>query len=268
MLRSVDLAGILARTACLIIFLLLFSTLAYASVCTISATGVNFGSYNSLSGGSDSVNGTITVDCPSGLSYYVNRNDGSYYGGGFQSNMASGSNRIQYTLYRDASYSSKWGNTNGSDGIAGVGTGGSQQLTMYARVNQGQTSPPGAYNDSVIATLRNSGGNVTGVVSINASNQASCNISANPLNFGIYSGAQLDASSNLSISCTSTTPYSVDLNNGNFGGRMNGPAGSRLPYTLFTNAQRSQTWGTGRGGVAVAGTGSGGVQQLTVYGRI
>jgi spore coat protein U-like protein len=114
----------------------------------------------------------------------------------------------------------------------------------------------------------------TGTMSVTATVQAMCLISTNPLAFGTYTGAQIDATSTLNITCTSTTPYNVGLNAGTATGatvttrQMTGPASSLLNYALYSNAGRTTNWGDTVGADTVAGTGTGAAQTLTVYGRL
>src|SRR5271166_4240704 len=49
---------------------------------------------------------------------------------------------------------------------------------------------------------------------VTATVQATCLISANSLAFGTYTGAQVQASTTISVTCTSTTPYNVGLDPG------------------------------------------------------
>ena len=45
-------------------------------------------------------------------------------------------------------------------------------------------------------------------------------------------------------------------------------SGRQITYGLFRDVARLQPWGTTIGGNTVSGTGSGGTQSVTVYGRI
>jgi len=54
----------------------------------------------------------------------------------------------------------------------------------------------------------------TANIAVSATVNANCIISANPLAFGTYTGAQNQATTTLSVTCTNTTPYNVGLNPG------------------------------------------------------
>jgi spore coat protein U-like protein len=109
---------------------------------------------------------------------------------------------------------------------------------------------------------------------VTATVQATCLISASNLAFGTYTGAQVQATSTISITCTSSTPYNVGLDPGTSTGasvstrKMSGPTGSLLPYALFRDSAYSNNWGNTVGTDTEAGTGNGSVQTLTVYGQL
>lgn len=99
--------------------------------------------------------------------------------------------------------------------------------------------------------------------------QSACAIDAQDLNFGSHGllAADITATSQISVLCTNTTPYSVGLDLGSSGERhMLGGDGS-VAYDLFRDSAHAQPWGTA-GGSTAAGTGTGQPQPLTVYGRV
>jgi len=108
---------------------------------------------------------------------------------------------------------------------------------------------------------------------VNATVQATCLVNATSLNFGTYSGVQLDGTSTINVTCTNTTPYTVGLDAGTFTGatvttrRMTGPAAAPLSYALYSDSGRTTNWGNSTGSW-VSGTGNGSAQGITVYGRI
>jgi spore coat protein U-like protein len=113
----------------------------------------------------------------------------------------------------------------------------------------------------------------TSPMQVTATVQATCLISTNNLSFGTYSGAQLDATSNVTVTCTNTTPYNVGLNAGTATGAtvttrqmLNGTIA--LNYALFSDAARTTNWGNTVSSDTVTGTGNGAAQSITVYGRI
>lgn len=119
----------------------------------------------------------------------------------------------------------------------------------------------------------------TGTLSVTATVVKSCSVTGNTLAFGNYGGAndatisQVDGSATIAVACSSGSPYTVALDNGTGSGataaarKMTGGIGGTdlLTYSLYTDSGRSNVWG---GATTVAGSGNGGNQTLTIYGRI
>jgi len=109
---------------------------------------------------------------------------------------------------------------------------------------------------------------------VTATVQTTCSIAANNLNFGGYTGVQLDSTTTLTATCSNGVPYTVGLNAGVSTGatvttrKMKGPGSDLLAYSLFRDAARTLNWGVTVGADTVAGTGTGTAQTLTVFGRI
>jgi len=124
-------------------------------------------------------------------------------------------------------------------------------------------------------------GSASTTFQVNATVVSACTVSGSLLNFGnsidpLSTSVPLDASSSLTVQCTNTTPYSVALNAGlnaggaaNFTSRTMKNGSYSMGYQLYTDVARSTVWGDGTASSStVAGTGSGGNQTLTIYGRI
>ena len=105
---------------------------------------------------------------------------------------------------------------------------------------------------------------------------AGCIVSASTLAFGTASllTTAVSASSTVTPTCTSTTPYTVALDQGGGVGatvavrRMTGPSATTVTYALYQDAAFSTLWGKTVGTDTQAGVGNGVGQPLTVYGRI
>ena len=102
-----------------------------------------------------------------------------------------------------------------------------------------------------------------------------CAIEATDMNFGDYHpvGPSIAGSSSILLVCTTSTAWNVGLDQGLFPGatvttrQMTG-AVSSLAYSLFSDSARTINWGNTVGTDTVSGTGTGGPQVITVYGRI
>jgi spore coat protein U-like protein len=114
----------------------------------------------------------------------------------------------------------------------------------------------------------------TATFTVTAVVTTTCSIIANNLNFGTYSGLELDNTTTLQATCSATAPYDVGLNAGTFTGatvttrKMSGIDVDGLAYSLFQDSGRTVNWGNTVGTDTVKGTGSGAAQTLTVFGRI
>lgn len=107
--------------------------------------------------------------------------------------------------------------------------------------------------------------------------QAACQInSAGNLNFGTNGviGSNIDATSDVIVQCTASTPFSLGLSAGAGSGAtvanrlMTSPAGATISYSLYTTAAHSTVWGNTVGTDRQTGTGTGAPQTFTVYGRV
>jgi spore coat protein U-like protein len=121
--------------------------------CSVSATGVNFGSSGPITSNVDAA-GTVTVQCTNSTPYTVALNGGnSGASDPTQRKMSKGVEKITYGLYQNSARSQPWGSTLGTNTVAGTGTGSNQPLTVYGRVASQTTPSPGTYTDSVVVTV-------------------------------------------------------------------------------------------------------------------
>ena len=123
-----------------------------AASCMVSASDLNFGSVGLLA---SEVTGStsLAVTCTNGTAYTIGLNNGLTGTGPTQRKMTNGAASVTYGLYRDSARTLPFGNTSGSNTYSGSGSGVSQAVTVYGRVPP-QTSPaPGAYSDTIVATV-------------------------------------------------------------------------------------------------------------------
>jgi len=131
---------------------------AEAQSCSISTiSGVSFGSYDALNASPLDQTGSISYQC-SVLYIGTVTVDLSTGGSGTYSSrqMHKGAATLGYNLYRDATRLLVWGN--GTGGTSRYGPvvpllGVPNTLTIYGRIPARQTSPVGAYTDTVVATI-------------------------------------------------------------------------------------------------------------------
>jgi spore coat protein U-like protein len=232
---------------------------AAAQTCTLAATTLNFGTYAATV-----LNGTATGKVTCAGAWDIPFNAGTGAGGTETTRYMTGPGGagIAYQLFQNATRTTNWGNTQTTD----LNGNGNTNVTVYGQIPAGQYVAQGTYIDTISTATTSF--EVTVVI------QAACTISANNLNFGNYSGLLIDSTSVISVNCTRAATYNVGLNAGVATGatvttrEMTGPAAALLSYKLFSNSGYTTNWGNTVGTDTVAGTGSGVVQSLTVYGQL
>jgi spore coat protein U-like protein len=124
-----------------------------ASCVLSSSSGIAFGATGVLSSNTDAT-GTLGVQCTSSTPYTVSLDAGGGTGATTATRkLTSGGSTINYVLYRDSARTLTWGNTIGTDTVAGTGNGAVQTLTVYGRVPSQTTPAAGAYSDTVNVTI-------------------------------------------------------------------------------------------------------------------
>lgn len=126
-------------------------TATVAATCLLSATNLAFGTY---AGVQAEITSTITATCTNTTPYTVGLSAGS--GGASVTTRAMtgpGAALLNYAMFRDSARTLNWGNTAPTDTLGGTGNGNAQALTVYGRIPAGQFVAPGAYTDTITATI-------------------------------------------------------------------------------------------------------------------
>jgi spore coat protein U-like protein len=124
------------------------------SNCTISGATLNFGAYNKANRTDAQTNIGYSCQGPSNLR--IDLSAGQSGDTGSRRMSAAGiSETLEYFLYQDSARNIGWANIPGSASLGpllltGVTTG---SATVYGRIFENQTVPPGTYTDQVIITL-------------------------------------------------------------------------------------------------------------------
>lgn len=131
-------------------------TVTVIDSCTVSASPLTFGNYDSISGGTlDSV-GTITPICTSGTVYAIALDPGLGNAATVAARKLTGPDGVSmdYGLYSDATRTTMWGDgTSGTCVNNGVGTGLAQSVMVYGRIPAAQSVMVGTYSDTITVTL-------------------------------------------------------------------------------------------------------------------
>jgi spore coat protein U-like protein len=122
------------------------------SACSVSATTMAFGAY---SGALVKSTSTVSVTCTNTTPYNVGLNAGLATGATVTNRSMTGPAKalLRYQLFSNSGYSTNWGNTVGTDTLAGTGNGASQPLTVYGQIPAQQLATPGSYTDTIIVTV-------------------------------------------------------------------------------------------------------------------
>jgi spore coat protein U-like protein len=128
-------------------------TATNATICSVSAQTLNFGSTGVLRANLDAST-SISVTCTNQAPYTVAL-DGGLSGATdpTQRKMTHSGVSVTYGLYQDASHVSPWGDSTGVNTVAGTGSGLAQSFTVYGRVPPQTTPAPGSYSDTVVLTV-------------------------------------------------------------------------------------------------------------------
>ena len=142
------------------VIIIFSSASAFGSQCSISTTGINFGSYDILSAAPTDSTGSISISCNGNVSTVAISIGASSVSGSFQPrDMRSGlspSYLLSYNLYTDSSRSVIWG-----DGTLGTQTviispvkrNTTYNQIIYGRIPTSQDVYYGPYSDTLTVTV-------------------------------------------------------------------------------------------------------------------
>ncbi len=120
------------------------------SSCSLSGGTLNFGQYIAGQPNDLDVTGTINyVNCSGELSFAL---DGGGSGSISARQMRSGTNRLNYQIYRNPTRSAVWGTGGDSQGVI-LTVPQSGSVPVYGRIPRGQGVPDGMYSDHVNVAL-------------------------------------------------------------------------------------------------------------------
>ena len=124
------------------------------ATCTInSASALNFGTQGILAANADQTS-TIQVTCTNSTPYNIGLNAGTGTGATVATRkLTNGAATVNYTLYSNSGRTTVWGNTVGTDTVAGTGNGSAQSYTVYGRIPAQTTPAPGTYTDTITVTV-------------------------------------------------------------------------------------------------------------------
>ncbi len=128
---------------------------AVAVKCTVTTTSLAFGSYDPVvANASANLDGTgaLSIACTKGASATVALGVGGNASGSTRQ-LANGTSRLQYELYRDSGRTQVWNESTGTLSTGAAPSKAARNFTVYGRVPSNQDVPAGNYSDSVVATV-------------------------------------------------------------------------------------------------------------------
>jgi spore coat protein U domain-containing protein, fimbrial subunit CupE1/2/3/6 len=124
-----------------------------ASCTVVSAAALNFGSQGVLTAAVNQTT-TLQVQCTNTTPYNIGLNAGTGSGATVTTRyMTAGPATVAYSLYSDTNHTVVWGNTVGTNTVAGTGNGAAQAYTVYGQVPAQTTPAPGTYTDTITVTV-------------------------------------------------------------------------------------------------------------------
>lgn len=126
------------------------------AACTVSANGVNFGSYSVFTTTATTSTGTVTYRC--GNADHNIRIDLSTGSSGTYTarTLQRSSEALSYNLYLDSAFATVWGDGSGTTGDYQKGNPPNNSdviVTVYGRITAQQDVSAGSYTDTIVATV-------------------------------------------------------------------------------------------------------------------
>lgn len=129
-------------------------TATVGSSCSVAAANLGFGTYDPLAVLAAAATTTVTVQCTLLTAYTIGLDAGTGTGATVATRkMTKVADTLSYSLYQDLAHLTVWGNTIGTDTVAGVGTGLAIPHTVYGQIPAGQNVNTGVYNDTITVSV-------------------------------------------------------------------------------------------------------------------
>ncbi|MHA6910590.1 Csu type fimbrial protein [Ralstonia pseudosolanacearum] len=128
------------------------------AICIInSASALAFAAFEPSQGAQASTS-SISVNCSNTTPFNISLDAGAGPSATVASRvMTSGGNTLTYSLFQDSGHTSVWGNTVGTNTVAGTGAGmapaNAITKTVYGLIPSQPSTVPGSYADTVTVTV-------------------------------------------------------------------------------------------------------------------
>lgn len=237
------------------LLILLMPTFSFAQTCNFTATDMNFGAVDTLSGNPVNSTSTLSISCTGGLldggkRILICANIGAGSGGASSAaarQMLNGAHPLNYQLYSDSGRSVIWGSStwpyparapvysltmtllggvlsaaSGSATVYGTALGNQATAVTGPFISSFSSADTAFYYRYTSATTCDSptGSVGTATFNVNASVAANCLVSVQNIDFGTQGvlRADVDATGSVTATCTPGTTYTISLNGGTTNG--------------------------------------------------
>jgi spore coat protein U-like protein len=132
-------------------------TASVSAVCMITTSPVAFGAYDPVVANAATdltASGSVNVACTKGAAATIDLDNGGNFLGGAR-RMSSGSDFLNYALFKDAARTQVWGTglAGGTTSAYNAASKAVSAVTVYGTVPQNQDVTVGSYADVVLATI-------------------------------------------------------------------------------------------------------------------
>jgi spore coat protein U-like protein len=132
------------------------SAFAGSGACSVSATPLRFGTYNTADSTPLTSTATITYLCEKSAqakSIVIWIDKGLYAPTNNPRQMANGSERLDYYLYLDAARTAIWGDSSSNQYTSSPANGVTYEVPVYGLIPAQRDVSAGPYSDSLVVTL-------------------------------------------------------------------------------------------------------------------
>ena len=124
--------------------------------CQITATDLDFGTYDKHESKATDAQSNIEVDCTKGANWNLGLDKGLHGEDVEHRAMANDTDGVllDYGIFQDPAHTLNWGDTVGVDTVSGTGTGVVQEIGAYGDIPKRQNQvTAGGYSDTITATI-------------------------------------------------------------------------------------------------------------------
>ena len=120
--------------------------------CRVTATNLDFGTYDPNAATDNEATSTITATCTEGTDYTLALDFGSNGGSATVTTraMLGGGNYLDYELYSESGHTTVWNATNK---VAKTAAAGANAHTVYGQILAGRYVPAASYLDTITVTI-------------------------------------------------------------------------------------------------------------------